>query len=220
MLVALVDAIPFMPYNVAFKLVTVSGPLLLPARGVLLRTGLRAPWPAPPAFAIAALGMLVQTRNDWQIYGGNIASTLAGEFSFTIALALALFALGALAYTLDTGKRPWLPAVLIAASVMSHIVVAIFVALSRCCCWLTRRPARTWRLALPVGVVARRAHRGVVAAAARAARRTRRACGTTKVVPTGNFKLWGSVVALLPGPVEHTIEGIVRGLGTSTQRRR
>ena len=44
----------------------------------------------------------MQTRTDWQIYGGNIASTLAGEFSFTIGLALALFGLGALAYTLDT----------------------------------------------------------------------------------------------------------------------
>ena len=104
-----------MPYNVAFKLVTVSGPLHAARRrrtrspGACGRRG-----PAPPAFAIAALGMLVQTRNDWQIYGGNIASTLAGEFSFTIALALALFALGALAYTLDTGKRRWLPAVLIA----------------------------------------------------------------------------------------------------------
>ena len=59
--------------------------------------------------------MLVQTRDDWQIYGGNIASTLAGEFSFTLALALGLFALGALGKTLDTGRRPWLPALLIAA---------------------------------------------------------------------------------------------------------
>ena len=55
---------------------------------------MKAPWPAPPAFAVAAFGTLVQTRNDWQIYGGNIASTLAGEFSFTIGLAFALFGLG------------------------------------------------------------------------------------------------------------------------------
>ena len=104
-----------MPYNVAFKLVTVSGPLMLPAAAYSFAKGMKAPWPAPPAFAIAAFGTLVQTRNDWQIYGGNIASTLAGEFSFTIGLAFALFGLGALAYTLDTGKRRWLPAVLIAA---------------------------------------------------------------------------------------------------------
>ena len=114
---------------------------MLPAAAYYFATGMRAPWPAPPAFAIAALGMLVQTRTDWQIYGGNIASTLAGEYSFTIALALALFALGALAYTLDTGKRPWLPAVLIAAAIMSHIVVAIFVGVAAVLLWLTRRAA-------------------------------------------------------------------------------
>ena len=114
---------------------------------------MRTPWPAPPAFAIAALGMLVQERTDWNIYGGNIASTLAGEYSFEIALALALFALGALAYTLDTGKRPWLPAVLIAAAIMSHIVVAIFVGVAAVLLWLVRSPRRTWPIAVAVGAV-------------------------------------------------------------------
>src|SRR5579862_2771819 len=141
------------PYNVAFKLVTVSGPIMLPAAAYYFAKGMRAPWPAPPAFAIAALGMLVQERTDWNIYGGNIASTLAGEFSFEIALALALFALGALAYTLDTGKRPWLPAVLIAAAIMSHIVVAIFVGVAAVLLWLVRRPRRTWPIAVAVGAV-------------------------------------------------------------------
>ena len=143
-----------MSYNVAFKLVTVSGAVLLPASAYSFARGLRAPWPAPPAFAVAATGMLVQTRDNWQIYGGNIASTLAGEFSFTLALALGLFALGALGKTLDTGKRPWLPAVLIAAAAMSHVVVAMVLALFALLLFLTRRPSRTWRLALPVGVVA------------------------------------------------------------------
>ncbi len=40
-----------MPYNVAFKLVTVSGPLMLPAAAYYFAKGLRAPWPAPAAFA-------------------------------------------------------------------------------------------------------------------------------------------------------------------------
>src|SRR5258705_3131211 len=100
LMVAFLDL--FLHYNIAFKLVTVSGPIMLPAAAYYFAKGMRAPWPAPPAFAIAALGMLVQERNSWNIYGGNIASTLAGEYSFEIALAFALFALGALAYTLDT----------------------------------------------------------------------------------------------------------------------
>jgi hypothetical protein len=143
-----------MPYNVAFKLVTASGPLMLPAAAYFFAKGIKAPWPAPPAFAVAAFGTLVQTRNDWQIYGGNIASTLAGEFSFCIALAFALFGLGALAYTLDTGRRRWLPPVLIALAIMSHIVVAIFVGFAAILLWLTRRPRRTFRIAVPAGVIA------------------------------------------------------------------
>src|SRR5262249_6312203 len=127
------------------------GPLMLPAAAYYFARGLKAPWPAPPAFALAALGMLMQTRTDWQIYGGNIASTLAGEFSFTIALALALFALGALAKTLDTGERRWLPAVLIAAAIMSHIVVGIFIAIAATLLWLTRKPKRTFPLAAAIG---------------------------------------------------------------------
>jgi hypothetical protein len=152
--IAVLDHVPFVPYNVAFKLVTVSGPLMLPAAAYYFARGMRAPWPAPPAFALAALGMLMQTRTDWQIYGGNIASTLAGEFSFTIGLALALFGLGALAHTLDTGKRRWLPAVLIAAAIMSHIVVGIFIIIAASLLWLTRRPWRTWFNFVSVSAVA------------------------------------------------------------------
>ena len=90
LLIALLDLIPFVPYNVAFKLVTVTRPAAAarrartPSPAACGRRGRRRPRSRSPR-----LGMLVQTRNDWQIYGGNIASTLAGEFSFTIALALA-----------------------------------------------------------------------------------------------------------------------------------
>jgi len=199
-----------MPYNVAFKLVTVSGPLMLPAAAYSFAKGMKAPWPAPPAFAIAAFATLVQTRNDWQIYGGNIASTLAGEFSFTIGLAFALFGLGALAYTLDTGKRRWLPAVLIALAMMSHIVVAIFIVIAAFLLWLTRRPQRTWAIAIPVGAVA-----GALTAVwllpllwQQAFTQSMR---YTKLLPKGNFKLPSWMP--LPGPVRHTLEGLWNAVG-------
>ena len=109
------------------------------------------------------------------------------------------------------GKRRWLPAVLIAAAVMSHIVVAIFVGVAALLLWLVRRPQRTWPIAVAVGAVGVAADRGVVAAAARAAgvhaehavregvlrRAARSSCRT------------GSSC---PNPVKHTIEGIVRGV--------
>ena len=169
------------------------------------------PWPAPPTFAIAALGMLVQERTSWNIYGGNIASTLAGEYSFEIALAFALFALGALAYTLDTGKRPWLPAVLIAAAIMSHIVVAIFVGVAAVLLWLVRRPHRTWPIAVAVGGGRFGAHRGVVAAAHRrsgvyAEHAVRQ--GALDREQRGSVPYW----IFLPNPVKNTIAGLVRGV--------
>jgi hypothetical protein len=143
----------FIPYNVAFKLVTVSGPLLLPVAAFSFARGLRAPWPMPPAFAVAATVFLFHTRTDWQIYGGNLASNLAGEFSYTLAIALCLFFLGALARTLDTGRRPWLPALLLALTALSHIVVITFGVAGALIIWVTRRPWRTWPIAVAIGVV-------------------------------------------------------------------
>lgn len=209
-LIALLDHVPFVPYNVAFKLVTVSGPLLLPVAAWSFARGLRAPWPAPPAFAIAALATLVQTRSDWQIYGGNIASTLAGEFSFTLALALALFGLGALGVTLETGRRRWLPAALIALSLLSHIVVGIFIALAATLMWLTRRPLRTWPLAVAIGGTA-----GLLTAVwtvpLLANQSYTQSMRYTKVLPGGGFALPSWLP--LPGPVRNTVEQLVRALG-------
>ena len=206
LMVAALDQV--MHYNVAFKLVTVSGPLMLPAAAYTFAKGLKAPWPAPPAFAVAAFGTLVQTRNDWQIYGGNIASTLAGEFSFCIALAFALFGLGALAYTLDTGKRRWLPAVLIAAAIMSHIVVAIFIVIASFLVWITRRPLRTWRIYLPVGIVA-----GALTASwllpLIANNAYTQSMRYSKLTPKGSFTLPSWLMPI--EPIRHTIENLWNG---------
>ncbi len=61
-----------------------------------------------------------------RIMGGTLVSSLAGEYSFAFALTLALFALGALAFSVRTGRRKALAAVLLAATVMSHVVVGLF----------------------------------------------------------------------------------------------
>ena len=149
----------FLPYNVAFKVVTVLGPVLLPVAAYHLADQLELPWPSPPLFSVATLYYELALRpyrgtNTWTIYGGNLASALAGEYSFTLSLTLALFFLATLAHTLRTGRRPWLPAVLLAASVTSHVVVALFAAFAGILVWLFLRPGRTWRVAAPVGAVA------------------------------------------------------------------
>jgi len=211
--IAAIDTLTPIPYTVAFKWVTVMGPLLLPASAYYFARGIRAPWPAPPAFAIAALGMLVQTRSGWQIYGGNIASTLAGEFSFTIALAFGLFGLGALGKTLDTGRKPWLPCVLIAAAAMSHIVVAFFVALVAVMLWLSRKPWRTFRIAIPVGLTAI-ALTSVWSVPLLLRHNYTQSMRYTKLNSAGSFELWGWLSAILPSFIEDPIVGIARGVGS------
>ncbi len=154
-----------LPYNIAFKLVTALGPVLLPAAAYVFGRGLRAPSPAPAAMAVGATAFLFFNGNpgtspeaqaiagNQHIMGGNLASMLAGEFSFTLALAFALFFLGTFAWSLRTGRRTWLPAVLFAATVTSHFIVAIFAVVAAAIVWLANRPRRSLGRAAAIGVV-------------------------------------------------------------------
>lgn len=153
LLVVLLDVV--LPYNVAFKLVTALGPVMLPVAAYYFARGLDARWPAPPLFAVATLPYLFFTKGgDYTIWGGNLASTLAGEFSFTIALALALCFLGSLARSLDRRSSAVLPTLFLAATVMSHLIVAIFAIAGALVIWLQRRPMRNFRVAAAIGGVA------------------------------------------------------------------
>jgi 6-pyruvoyl-tetrahydropterin synthase related domain len=164
LLVVLFDLV--MPYNVAFKLVTALGPVALPAAAYAFGRGLKVRRPGPELFAVATTMFLffkgvaadpgthdATIQFNQRIMGGPIVSALAGEYSFTLALAFGLGFLGALAYSLRTRRRMWLPAVLLAAVVMSHIVVAIFAVLGALIVWLWQRPVRTFTLTVAIGAV-------------------------------------------------------------------
>ena len=111
-------------YNVAFKLVTVLGTLTLPvcawAFGRL--AGLRDP--GPGCLAAATLPFLFEP--SFTIYGGNILSTMAGEFSYSLSLSVALLFLGVVAAGLKTGRHRALAAVLFAVTLLCHLIPAIF----------------------------------------------------------------------------------------------
>src|SRR5437763_9426676 len=113
------------PYEVAFKLVAVSGLIGLPIAAYLFgrRPGMR--FPGPALMGVAMVPFVFDRA--WTIYGGNVASTLAGEFSFTISLCFGLVFLGMLARGLDTGKGRALTAILLAATALSHVLPTIFV---------------------------------------------------------------------------------------------
>lgn len=148
--VVLVDVL--LPYGVALKLVGVLGLLTLPAACWGFGRLAKFAFPIPELFAFAGLAFLLD--ESFTIYGGNLKSTMAGEFSFSIALTLSILALGALAAGLRTGKyRVW-TAVLIAAAAVSHGIVLIFMALAALvftALWVDR--AR-WRWVLTTGITA------------------------------------------------------------------
>ena len=113
-----------LPYGLALKLVSISGVLSLPiavwAFGKL--SGLRFPLPA----MFSAMSVIFLFDESFTIYGGNIASTMAGEFSFSIALSLAFVYFGVLARGCARGRHRALAAVLLALCVLCHLIVAIF----------------------------------------------------------------------------------------------
>ena len=114
------------PYAVAFKVVSVLGVALMPVSAFVFGrlAGFRRPVPA--LMSAAMVPFLFNT--SYTIDGGNIVSTLAGEFSFTLALALALCFLGVVAHSLRTGRLRWLAAALFCMTLLSHVVPALFAA--------------------------------------------------------------------------------------------
>ena len=112
------------PYGIAFKLVVVSGVVSLPVCMWAFGRLSRLPFPTPALLAVGATAYLFD--RSFSIYGGNIASTLAGEFSFSIALSFAVLFLGVLSRGLETGRyRAW-AAALLAATALCHIIPVFF----------------------------------------------------------------------------------------------
>ncbi|HEV2069333.1 MAG TPA: hypothetical protein VGR26_06035 [Acidimicrobiales bacterium] len=113
-----------LPYGIAFKLVTVSGLLALPVAAWALGRLARLPFPGPGLLAIGAVGFVFD--RSFTIYGGNAASTLAGEFAFSISLALAVLFLGLVLRGMETGRLRVAAAVTLALCALCHIIPAIF----------------------------------------------------------------------------------------------
>jgi len=108
----------------AFKLATVLGSLLMPVTAYLMARLFRAPRPVPAALALATLPFLFDA--SFTIDGGNLFSTLAGEYSFSLSLAAALLTIGLFARGVRTGKGYWLAALALSVSLAAHVLPWFF----------------------------------------------------------------------------------------------
>lgn len=139
------------PYAVAFKLVTVLGLVTLPVAAWAFGRLADFKAPVPALMALASLPFLFNT--SYSIEGGNMVSTFAGEFSFSLSLTSGLVFLGVFAYALRTGRLRWLAAALYGVSLLCHVVPALGYAAVAVLLALSRWNKNTWRVLVPVGAV-------------------------------------------------------------------
>ncbi|MGB5759407.1 MAG: hypothetical protein WBM50_21005 [Acidimicrobiales bacterium] len=112
------------PYGVSFKLISVTGLVMFPMAAWAMGRLARSPEPVPAFLALAAFIFLFDT--NFTIYGGNIASTLAGEFAFSLSLCLTLLAIGLAVRGMDDERLRAPAAVVIALVALCHIIPVFF----------------------------------------------------------------------------------------------
>ena len=137
-----------LPYGIALKLVAVAGLLALPLCTWLFAKLARLVFPIPELLVVASTVFLFD--ESFTIYGGNIASTMAGEFSFSIALAFSILGFGVFIRGLETGKYRIAATLLLALAALSHGIVLLFVFLGYVLILAMHRDAAKWKFGLPV----------------------------------------------------------------------
>lgn len=146
LLMTFINGLLHVPYGIAFKFVAVLGVCTLPLNAWLFGRLAKMPWPVPEFLAVAAVLFLFD--ENFSIYGGNVASTMAGEFSFSIALSLTLLGFGLLARGLREGRGLGAAALVLALAAVSHGIVAIFVGLGAVTMMLLWVDRKRWKWSL------------------------------------------------------------------------
>ena len=113
-----------MPYGVAFKIVIVSGLVTMPLNAWAMGRLAGMAFPGPVFLSVATLPFVFD--RSFNIYGGNIASTMAGEFAFSMGLSMSMLAIGLTIRAVDTGRgRAW-AAIALALTGLCHLFPAFF----------------------------------------------------------------------------------------------
>ncbi len=111
-------------FALAFKMATILGSVLMPVGAYVMARLFRAPRPVPAALAVATLPFLFDA--SFTIDGGNLFSTMAGEYSFALSLAIAMVAIGLFARGVRTGRGYWWAALALSATLAAHVLPWLF----------------------------------------------------------------------------------------------
>ncbi len=144
-----------LPYSIAYKLVTVAGTILLPWAAWRLGRKASLSAPAPLFLAMASLAFLL--NRSYRILGGNILSTMAGEFSFSLGLLFCVLYFGSLLDVIRGDRHRVSAVLLLTATGLSHVVPAMLAVVGTgalVACYAERsRLRRQIQSTLTVGVV-------------------------------------------------------------------
>ncbi len=122
LVIVLLDLV--LPYGVAFKIVTIAGLVATPAGAYALARSLGLDRFVATVAGIGG-GTFIMIES-FAIFGANMASTMAGEFSYSWSFALGLFYLAVLLRAVRDDPRlvPW-ASLLLALTALSHVITTI-----------------------------------------------------------------------------------------------
>lgn len=140
------------PYGVAIKLVVIAGVVTLPAAAYFAGRLSGLAHPTPALLSLSTLPFIFD--RSFNIYGGNLMSTMAGEFAYSLALTLAVLFIGFAARGLQTGRDRAVAAVLLAFTGLLHLFAAFFALVAVLALLLLRIRWREIRWVAVVGTLA------------------------------------------------------------------
>jgi uncharacterized membrane protein len=139
------------PFNIAFKFVTLLGSVTLPIAAWAFGRLVGMERPRPAVLAVFTLPFLFD--QTFTIYGGNLYSTMAGEYAFSLGLSFALVFLGLAVRGMKTGRyRAWAAAIL-AVCILCHLLTALFALAGALVIFILAGPTRRrlWWMVSSVG---------------------------------------------------------------------
>jgi hypothetical protein len=142
--------IPF-HYGLAFKLVTAAGLILMPYAGWRMGRLAGLPEPTPALLGVSTLAFIFD--RSFNIMGGNLMSTMAGEFAFTLAITFCLIYIGMLIKGVETGEKRVAAALFLALTGLCHLLVVFFALIVSFVAVATRLSRASVRWIIEVGLL-------------------------------------------------------------------